>query len=732
MRRALLSVGLTLLVLVPAAAAVAPVIDVSAPARVEATDPAGADVAYTVSASDPDGTDISVSCNHPNPDHFPIGRTTVTCTATDGAGETASDSATIHVRDTTPPVISGTPSDITVPATSPSGTPVAYTSPTATDLGQTIPVNCNPVSGGLFPVGSTVVTCTAEDGRDNVARTSFTVTVTDNQPPTFTTIPGSSTHEATGPGGAAVSWAIAASDNGDPSPVITCTPASGSTFALGTTAVSCTATDASGNTTPTPASFNVTIRDTTAPTLNLPGNLQVEATTRGGVAVTYSVSASDAVAGALTPACSPASGSEFPIGTTAVNCSASDGTNSVTGSFTVTVTLVDRTAPVLTGMPADRTVEANGPTGSVVTFSVPTATDNFDGGPFLASCTPSSGSTFAIGTTTVTCSYTDTHLNTGSASFTVRIVDTTPPVLIPPGDTAVYARTEGGSDASEPGIAQFLGGAHVQDLADPSPAVANDAPSFFPVGTFTVTFTASDASGNKTSASARLSVLPQPPPGRTPPPLPPPRDNIPPDNVGGLSSVAGDRRVTLRWTNPSTSDFERAEVERSTTTGFKATGTIVYRGKGTSYTDRGLQNGVEYRYVVYTVDTAGNRSAGVAILVVPKRSALRIPADGARLRKPPKQFVWARDPQADYYNLQLYSGQALVFQTPSTAADAKKILSVWPTKPSFRLKNPWKWQGRTYRMRRGLYSWYVWPGYGKRADVDYGPLMGSATFRVTR
>jgi hypothetical protein len=214
--------------------------------------------------------------------------------------------------------------------------------------------------------------------------------------------------------------------------------------------------------------------------------------------------------------------------------------------------------------------------------------------------------------------------------------------------------------------------------------------------------------------------------------LPPPGDNVPPDNVGGLSARAADRRVALRWTNPTTSDFDRAEVERSTITGFKAAGTIVYSGKGTSYTDRGLQNGIEYRYVVYTVDTAGNRSAGVALLVMPKRSALRIPANGSRLKKAPKRFVWTRDPRADYYNLQLYSGADLVLQATTSAAETRKILSVWPTKPSFRLKNPWKWQGRRYRMKRGVYSWYVWPGYGKRADVNYGPLMGSATFRITR
>jgi hypothetical protein len=75
-------------------------------------------------------------------------------------------------------------------------------------------------------------------------------------------------------------------------------------------------------------------------------------------------------------------------------------------------------------------------------------------------------------------------------------------------------------------------------------------------------------------------------------------------------------------------------------------------------------------------------------------------------------------------------GGALLFQ--STAADPTKILSVFPTKPLYKFKSPWRWEGRRYKMKKGLYTWYVWPGYGARADVNYGPLMGSATFRLTR
>lgn len=81
-------------------------------------------------------------------------------------------------------------------------------------------------------------------------------------------------------------------------------------------------------------------------------------------------------------------------------------------------------------VPANTVVEATGPTGAVVTFvPTPSALDGVDG-PLSATCSPASGSTFPIGSTTVTCTATDLAGNTGSATFTVTVVDTTPPSTI--------------------------------------------------------------------------------------------------------------------------------------------------------------------------------------------------------------------------------------------------------------------------------------------------------------
>jgi HYR domain len=698
---------------------------------VEATGPSGATVGFSVTASDAVDPSPTLSCNHASGETFSLGTTTVSCTARDASNNTSAPATVnVNVVDTTAPVIT-TPGNVNATTGDPSGTSVIYGPVTATDAVATqVTPSCSPLSGAAFPVGTTTVTCSASDGR-NTASASFTVTVTlvDTTAPTLS-VPGPITAEAAGPGGATVTFSVTAKDLIDPSPTVSCNHSPGQTFPLGTTSVSCTARDASGNTS-APAAFNVSVVDRGPPTVSVPGTITKEATGPSGAVATFSVTATDTVDPSPSVTCDKASGATFPLGTTQVSCTAKDASNNTSAPAVFAVNIADTTPPQLKNMPAAITAEANGPTGSKVNYSSPTAVDIVDGPMPNVACTPASGSTFPLSVDTVTCSSTDSRGNRGSATFTVKIVDTTPPVINPPGDTSVYATTDSGSYALDQGpIFAFVHGAHASDIADPHPVVTSDHPVFFGVGTTTVTFTAKDASGNKATAKAKLTLLPKPAPGTTPPPLPPPRDNKPPANVTGVAAKSGDARVTLTWTNPTDADFDHTEISRTTTqTGFQATGTVVYRGKGTSYIDRGLRNGVEYRYVIATVDKTGNASAGVATVVMPKANLLRTPADGARLKKIPKQFRWQADPRAAYYNLQLYAGGTLVAQ--STAEIGKKILSVFPSKPVYNFKSPWKWQGRKYKMTKGLYTWYVWPGYGAREDINYGPLMGSATFQLT-
>ena len=76
------------------------------------------------------------------------------------------------------PVLSGVPADITVAAQDAGGAVVGYALPTAADDESPDPVvACDPPPGSKFPVGATVVTCSARDDYDNTAQSAFTVTV---------------------------------------------------------------------------------------------------------------------------------------------------------------------------------------------------------------------------------------------------------------------------------------------------------------------------------------------------------------------------------------------------------------------------------------------------------------------------------------------------------------------------------------------------------------------------
>jgi hypothetical protein len=147
------------------------------------------------------------------------------------------------------------------------------------------------------------------------------------------------TVEATGPNGAAAFFLPATPiDACDPTPQVTCDRTSGDTFALGTTLVTCSAADASGNAAQT--QFTVHVVDTTPPTLSQPSNVNATATSILGAVVSYTnPTATDLVDLHPTVSCSPASGSQFAPGSTIVTCTARDfSDNTSTTTFTVRVT----------------------------------------------------------------------------------------------------------------------------------------------------------------------------------------------------------------------------------------------------------------------------------------------------------------------------------------------------------------------------------------------------------
>jgi HYR domain len=207
-------------------------------------------------------------------------------------------------------------------------------------------------------------------------------------------------------------------------------------------------------------------RDTIPPVLTVPPNYPLDATSAGGAVEIYALTAQDNVDGTarlenfssnviqdnvggnIAISCTPPSGSVLPIGTTTVQCSATDAAgNRGTASFTVTVrapasspagSTADTTPPTFIGF-EDAVFTATSEQTARVTYTA-TAEDNVDGtakleadgitvtqdnvgGNIAISCTPPSGSELLTGETILTCVITDQAGNafTGSGPITVTV-----------------------------------------------------------------------------------------------------------------------------------------------------------------------------------------------------------------------------------------------------------------------------------------------------------------------
>jgi hypothetical protein len=440
-----------------------------------------------------------------------LGVTTITVTVKDAADNSATCTTTFTVNDTTPPGIT-CPANITKNNDANQCSAVATFQPVATDNCTGVSTSCTPASGTAFPVGTTTVTCTATDAAGNHTSCSFTVTVNDTQPPAIT-CPASITH-GTDPNSATavVTFLPTATDN-CPGVTFNCSPASGSTFALGTTPVTCTATDAHSNT--SSCSFTVTVVDTQPPTINCPANQTGTNTpNQCGAAVTYPAPTITDNTPGSTFACSPASGSFFPVGTTMVTCTATDsGGNHSNCSFTVTV---NDTQPPMISCPANVSVNGNifGSCSANVNPGVATATDNCtvtvtgvrsDGLPLTAP--------YPQGTTTITWTAKDASNNTASCQQTVTVTNPAPVVTItgPPSGstysvgtavnfTATFTDNPGGAHTGTWTFGTINQVATVVEPSGPTPGSANTSFTFTTAGVYQVSLTVNDGCGGTGTA----------------------------------------------------------------------------------------------------------------------------------------------------------------------------------------------------------------------------------------
>ncbi len=444
---------------------------------------------------------------------FPQGTTTVTYTVTDTVGNTQDCSFDVTINPVTTQLI-GCPADQTVDndlgvcGAVVNGIAPVLLIPTAnidtlyyTLSAPTSGNGENDASGTLFNLGTTTVEYFIEDIFGNTDNCSFTVTVNDTEAPTWSNCPLNLSVEVnTDDCRAEVSWAI-------PIPADNCgifqvipSHAPGDTFPLGTTTVTYVAFDAANNF--GTCSFDITVTDNTPPTLDCPSD--ITAYLGAGeceTSVTWTpASATDNCTG-TTVTCTADPGDTFSIGTTSVECTATDAAgNSVSCTFNVTV--LDTLAPIPLNCPDDITVPAGTDCQSVVSWNPPTFSDC---PPVSVSSTHSPGEIFPLGSTTVVYIAVDPAGNDTTCSFVVTVEDNVSPIVNCPNDINVPSLT------TDCGALVTWPTPTVSDDCDNNVDLSsNIAPgSFFPVGTTEVSYTATDDFGNSATCTFEVTVQDQ-------------------------------------------------------------------------------------------------------------------------------------------------------------------------------------------------------------------------------
>jgi hypothetical protein len=446
------------------------------------------------------------------------------------------------------------------------------------------------------------------------------------------------------------------------------------TFQSSSDALDCNATD--GNATiPFHLQFKI---DTDAPSVT--GATPSRAADANGwfnQAVSFSFTGSDATSGIASCTVASYNGPDSGSASVSGTCRDNAGNVSAAGSSTLKY---DATAPSVSPSP-DRVADGSGWYNHpvAVAFGGSDATSGID------SCTAST--TYAgpdTASTSLAGSCVDHAGNRATGSLTLKYDGTAPTataaVARPPDERGWYTR---------PVAVAFKGSDALSGLSSCTAPKTYDGPDG---ETARVTGECRDNAGNTAAASATLKY-----------------DATPP-RLQDVTAAPGPGDVTLTWRQPA--DVTSVAVTRSP--GRNGSGqTVIYKGKAPRVRDAGLKPGIAYRYHLVSSDEAGNRAVAA---VTAKLRALYAPAPGKRARAG-DVLRWIAQKNATYYNLQLFRG-------------GKKVLSTWPVDTSFRLQRAWTYSGHHYRLSRGVYRWYVWPGHGVRARAEYGPVLGSSSFTV--
>jgi hypothetical protein len=184
-----------------------------------------------------------------------------------------------------------------------------------------------------------------------------------------------------------------------------------------------------------------------------------------------------------------------------------------------------------------------------------------------------------------------------------------------------------------------------------------------------------------------------------------------PPQLSSVSVQSTDGANIVHWKSSSPNDV--AAISR-VARGSRSERSL-FSGEGTDFADKKIQDGIEYRYSVRTVDQAGNASQARTVLALPKVVSLGKNAYTPRTAAQPI-LSWPARQGASYYHVQLFR-------------NGKRILAAWPLKTELALRPHWRWAGRRYRLAPAQYAWFVWAGFGPRTAARY-KLLGHSKFIV--
>ncbi|MCA9334115.1 HYR domain-containing protein, partial [Candidatus Saccharibacteria bacterium] len=404
----------------------APVI--TCPANVMANTDMGTCVATGVMLGMPTMVD---NCGMPSasnnaPAGYMLGANTVTWTATDASGNMATCEQTVTVQDNQDPMIT-CPAGFTVD-TDPgqcTATGVMLGSASASDNCSGSPAVSNNGSEP-YGLGNTTVTWTANDGNGNTASCDQVITVQDNEDPEITCPAGVTVNtdmgvcEATG----VMLGMPVVTDNCATTPSTNNAPAS---FPLGTTTVTWTAHDTSGNT--DSCDQEVTVEDNQDPVISCPAGFTVDtdmgACTATGVMLGMATATDNCTGSPTITNNAPAS---YMLGANTVTWTATDDNGNMDTCDQV-ITVEDNEMPSVI-CPANVMVDADmgACVATNVMFSSATASDNCAASPSLSS-DYNSGDDFMVGTTVVTFTANDGNGNINTCQFSVIVEDDQDPIV---------------------------------------------------------------------------------------------------------------------------------------------------------------------------------------------------------------------------------------------------------------------------------------------------------------